>query len=65
MTNTTFYVFRLQKCAFSEHKNSINLLKKLPQICTIRKIEDFPLKLLFFEIFRRGKISRKIRMKKK
>ena len=65
MTNTTFYVFRLQKCAFSKRKKSVNLLKNLPQIYTIRKIEDFPLKLLFFEIFRRGKISQKIRMKKK
>ena len=65
MTNTTFYVFRLQKCAFSKHKKSINLIQNLPKICTIRKIEDFPLKLLFFEIFRRGKMSQKIRMKKK
>ena len=65
MTNTTFYVFRLQKCAFSKHKKSVNLLKNVPQIYIIRKIEDFPLKSLFFEIFRRGKIIQKIRMEKK
>ena len=66
MTNTTFYVFRLQKCTFSERKKSVNLFKKnILQLYTIRNIEDFPLKLLFFEIFRRGKISQKIRMKKK
>ena len=65
MTNTTFYVIRLQKRAFSKRKKSVNLLKNLPQIFFIRKIEVFVLKLLFFEIFCRGKISQKIRMKKK
>ena len=44
----------------------MNLLKILPQcVCTIQKIVVFALKLLFFEIFRRGKISQKIRMKRK
>ena len=46
-------------------KKSVNLLKNLPQICFIRKIEVFALKLLFFEIFCRRKISQKNLMKQK
>ena len=34
-------------------------------MCSIRKIEHFSIKLLFFEVFRRGKISQKILIKKK
>ena len=49
---------------FCKLKKSVNLLKKLPQICFILKIEVFNLKL-FFDIFRRGKISQKIEMKRK
>ena len=46
-------------------KKSVNLLKNLPQLCYIRKIEVFALKLLFFETFGKGKISQKIRIKRK
>ena len=53
MGSTTFNVFHSKNYAFSKPKKSVNL----PQICFIRNIEVFALKLLFFEIFRIGKIS--------
>ena len=62
VTITTFYVFHSKKYAFSMPKMSVGLLKNLPQLCFIRKIEVFALKLLFIEIFCRGKISQKIRI---
>ena len=65
VTNTTFFVFYSKNYAFSELKKSVNLLINLPQMYSIRKIEHFALKLLFFEIFRRGKISQKKLMKQK
>ena len=51
VTNTTFYVFRLQKCAFSKRKKSLNLLENLPQIFTIQKIEDFTINYYFLKFF--------------
>ena len=65
MESTTFHVFHSKDYAFSKPKKSVNLLKNLPQMYFIRKIEYFALKLLLLEIFRRGKISQKILMKKK
>ena len=49
---------------FSKLKKSANLLKIRPQVYFIKKIEILALKLLFFEIFCRRKISHKIEMKK-
>ena len=57
LTNPTFYVFYSKNYAFSMLKKYVNLLKNLPQICFNQKIEIFALKFLFFEIFRRRKIS--------
>ena len=65
MANTTFYVFRMKIYAFSTPKKSTNLLKIQPKLLLIQNFDGFALILLFFEIFRRGKISQKIKMKKK
>ena len=57
-TNITFYAFHLNKYEFS--KKSANFLEIWPQICTILESDVLALKLLFFKILRRGKISQKI-----
>ena len=52
VTNTIFYVFRLQKCVFSKRKKSAIFLKMRS-------------KNLLIQIFHRLKISQKIKMKQK
>ena len=55
--------FLFQKlCIF---KKSANLLEIQPKLVLIQNFDGFALILLFFEIFCRGKISQKIKMKKK
>ena len=65
MGNTTFFVFHMKKFAFSTSKKSANLLEIRPKLLIIWNFDVFLLILLFFEIFRRGKISQKKLMKQK
>ena len=63
--DTTFSVFRMKIYAFSTPKKSVNLLEIRQKLLSIQNFDGFALILLFFEISRRGKISQKIKMKKK